>query len=142
MKVKGLNHITLSVNDLPASLDFYTKVLELSRAAQWPGGAYLTEGDFWIALVLDREACLPPSSGHTHFAFTVERADFSGLAEKIIASGAGVWRENQSEGDSLYFLDPAGHRLEIHCGDLDTRLADARQHPWEGLEIFREDARR
>ena len=39
---------------------------------------------------------------------------------------------------SLYFLDPNGHKLEIHVSDLAARLRAARQDPWEGLELFTE----
>ena len=39
-------------------------------------------------------------------------------------------------GASLYFLDPNGHKLEIHASDLEARLLSARERPWEGLELF------
>lgn len=34
----------------------------------------------------------------------------------------GMAEENLSEGDSLYFLDPDGHKLELHVGSLQSRL--------------------
>ena len=61
---------------------------------------------------------------------------FDALAERIVAAGAKIWQENPTEGASLYFLDPNGHRLEIHVTDLESRLDHAREHPWEGLELF------
>ncbi|HEX5514181.1 MAG TPA: glutathione transferase, partial [Gammaproteobacteria bacterium] len=47
-----------------------------------------------------------------------------------------IWKDNKSEGDSLYFLDPDGHKLEIHVGDLESRLAALREKPYEGLQLF------
>lgn len=44
-------------------------------------------------------------------------------------------QDNWTEGDSLYFLDPDGHRLEIHATTLADRLRHARADPWEGLVI-------
>ena len=43
------------------------------------------------------------------------------------------WQQNSSEGDSLYLLDPDGHRLELHCGSLQTRLRALEQSPYSGL---------
>ncbi|HBP6801995.1 LysR family transcriptional regulator [Pseudomonas aeruginosa] len=46
-----------------------------------------------------------------------------------------VWKQNRSEGDSFYFLDPDGHRLEAHVGDLRSRLAACRQAPYAGMRF-------
>jgi glutathione S-transferase fosA5 len=52
-------------------------------------------------------------------------------------SGVTIWRDNRSEGASLYFLDPDGHKLEIHAGDWRTRLAAMKRDPWEAnIEYF------
>jgi glutathione S-transferase fosA5 len=134
--ITGLNHLTLSIRDVAESFAFYTGVLGFRPLARWPKGAYLLAGDMWVALVLDahvRTAALPE---YTHIAFTVAPADFAALSERIRAAGAPIWQENWTEGDSLYFSDPNGHKLEIHASDLAARMRSARAAPWEGLEFF------
>jgi hypothetical protein len=69
-------------------------------------------------------------------AFSVPPNDTEVLADRIRGSGATIWQENRSEGASLYFLDPTGHKLEIHVTDLAARLRSAKEKPWEGLEVF------
>lgn len=132
----GINHITLSTRSLERAFTFYTQVLGLRPVAKWPAGAYLLAGETWIALVLDgatRPAQLPE---YSHIAFSVNEANFDELADRIIQSGAETWQENWTEGASLYFVDPDGHKLEIHASDLATRLKTAREKPWAGLEFF------
>ena len=49
---------------------------------------------------------------------------------------APVWKENRSEGRSLYFRDPDGHKLELHVGGLAERLTHYRQRAPEGMQFF------
>jgi hypothetical protein len=51
-------------------------------------------------------------------------------------AGAPIWQENWTEGDSLYFLDPDGHKFEIHASNLAARIRSARAQPWDGLVFF------
>ena len=72
-----------------------------------------------------------PLPEYSHIAFNVPAARFDDAAASIRASGAVIWQDNRSEGASLYFLDPDGHKLEIHAGDWRTRLAAMKEHPWD-----------
>ena len=134
--IRGINHITLSVQDIERSFAFYTRVLGLQPIARWPKGAYLVAGDVWIALVVDAAARTQPLSEYTHIAFTVTADQFAAISQAIHAAGAPIWQENWMEGDSLYFVDPNGHKLEIHASDLATRIRSAKAQPWDGLEFF------
>ena len=134
--IQGINHITLSVRDIERSFHFYTAVLGMKPLAKWPQGAYLLAGDMWVALVVDEAVRERPLPEYTHIAFTVSPEDFAQMSQQIIQNQTLRWQENKTEGDSLYFLDPDGHKLEIHASDLETRLATARKRPWPGLEIF------
>ena len=57
-------------------------------------------------------------------AFDVAAEDFGALRVRIVEV-ADLWKANTSEGESVYFLDPDGHKLEVHLGSLETRLASA-----------------
>ena len=134
MRVTSLNHLTLATADLPRAFDFYTGVLGCRPRARWARGAYLSAGDLWLCLSLDADA--RPSVDYTHAAFTVEGEAFEAWRTRLEDAGVRFWKTNTSEGDSLYVLDPDGHRLELHVGDLDSRLAALRDAPYDALELF------
>lgn len=133
--VSGLNHITLAVTDVERSLSFYRDLLGCTVRAVWADGAYLEAGSLWLCLSRDDEARSRPHPDYTHVAFSVAADDYGALSGRVSAE-CEIWKENQSEGSSTYFLDPDGHRLEIHVGDLETRLSQYRQRRPEGMRIF------
>jgi len=134
--ITGINHITLSVSDLDRSFDFYTEVLGIRPVARWVRGAYLLAGDLWVCLSLDPQTRSEPPREHTHLALSVSAADLAALSLRVREAGCGIWKVNESEGATLYFLDPDGHRLELHVGDLQSRLAACRAVPYEGMVFF------
>ncbi|ORM72629.1 glutathione transferase [Pantoea deleyi] len=129
----GLNHVTLAVSHLPKSLAFYVEMLGFTLKAKWNHGAYLLLGDFWLCLSLDKVSV---GDDYTHYAFTISPENFDSFAERLRASGVTEWKTNKSEGKSLYFLDPDGHRLEIHDGDIQSRLTACLNQPYAGMEFF------
>ncbi len=134
-RVTGLNHMTLAVSDIERSVTFYRDLLGFSVRAVWPNGAYLEAGPLWLCLSRDSEATTSPSPNYTHLAFSVSEAGYADLSERVLAACV-VWKDDESEGASTYFLDPDGHKLEIHIGSLETRLAHYRQSPSKGVMIF------
>jgi catechol 2,3-dioxygenase-like lactoylglutathione lyase family enzyme len=130
----GVNHITFAVTDLAKSLVFYTSIVGCERVAVWNRGAYLRAGGTWLCL--SHDASVSPREDYTHVAFTFDTLGFAAFRKKLQAEGAREWKINSSEGDSVYFLDPDGHRLEAHVGDLESRLASLRKFPYAGLQLF------
>jgi len=133
--VTGINHVTLAISDVERSFRFYVDVLGLKPLARWSRGAYLLGGDLWLCLSVDEKTRSSPHPDYTHMAFTV--ADFGACTKRLADHEAPIWRVNQTEGPSVYFLDPDGHKLEIHDGDWRTRLQSMRDNPWEaGIQFF------
>lgn len=135
-EIEGINHITLSVRDLEESFKFYTKVLKCRPLVKWKRGAYLQAGGVWLCLSVDRHTRTKPLDEYTHIAFQVNEFDLRAVAERIRQSRVRIWKENTSEGQSLYFLDPNGHRLELHATSLKDRLAHLKDSPYDGLTWF------
>ena len=133
----GLNHLTLSVRDLERSFAFYRDVLGFRPLARWRRGAYFIAGEeTWICLALDQTARTTAAPDATHVAFSVSPADFATVVARIRAAGAPEWKDNSSEGESLYFLDPNGHKLEVHVGDWRSRLEACRARPYDDMMFF------
>ncbi len=134
--ITGFNHVTLSVSDVEASFAFYTKVLELRPVARWHKGAHLCAGNNWLCLSLDAAVRHRSVSDYSHLAFTVSEGGFSVMEQRLRETGVAFWQNNHSEGDSLYFLGPDGHKLEIHVSDLKARIRSLRSVPPAGLVVF------
>jgi catechol 2,3-dioxygenase-like lactoylglutathione lyase family enzyme len=131
----GVNHITFAVSNLQRALGFYVEVLGCEKVATWQRGAYLRAGDMWLCLSLDSAASAAAGRDYTHIAFTFDREGLAAFRERLSMSRGVEWKVNSSEGNSVYFLDPDGHRLEAHVGSLESRLASLREAPYDGLEL-------
>lgn len=131
--IRGVNHVTLAVSDLDRSLAFYQDLLGMRLAMRSQRSAYVEAGTLWLCLHVDANIN-SPRRDYTHLAFDVAEADFPLLAAKV-AMAASQWQPNSSEGDSLYILDPDGHRLELHVGTLASRLAHYRRQMPESMWI-------
>lgn len=134
-RVRGLNHLTLAVTDLERSIAFYRDLLGCDLRASWADGAYLEAGALWLCLSRDPAAVETQHADYTHYAFDVAPEAFDELSARIRV-GAQLWKNNRSEGASLYFLDPDGHRLELHVGTLASRLAHYRMDNSAGVTVI------
>jgi len=134
--LSGLNHLTLAVQSLDLSVHFYKDLLGFHLKAKWDKGAYLDLGQLWLCLTLDERRPQEPLPEYTHYAFSISEEQFSPFVAKLIQAGVIEWKSNSSEGDSFYFLDPDGHKLEVHVGGLESRLNQCRERPYTGMEFF------
>jgi catechol 2,3-dioxygenase-like lactoylglutathione lyase family enzyme len=134
--IQGISHITLAVKDLEASFAFYVNVLGLRPVARWYKGAYLEAGEDWICLALDSGTRTGPLPEYTHLAFAIDSSQFADAVERLRRAGAFSWQQNRSPGDSFYFLDPDGHKLEIHVSNLEERLRTLEANPPRELVLL------
>lgn len=141
--IKGLNHLTLAVTDIEKSFRFYRDILGLTPHYKSKDTVYFQEGTLWLALSLDPNFNgAKENQGYTHYAFDVDQHHFKALSENIKNAGVTLFKENSSEGESLYFLDPDGHQLEIHVGNIYNRLAEykAKQNGKRGDQFYNMDS--
>ncbi|HGM5489812.1 TPA: fosfomycin resistance glutathione transferase [Serratia fonticola] len=132
----SFNHLTLAVNDVDRSFHFYVETLGFTPKARWQQGAYLALGELWLCLSLDETRQKQTLRDYTHYAFSVTAENFAVVVARLRNAGVVEWKSNSSEGESFYFLDPDRHALEIHCGDLASRLAACREKPYQGMVFY------
>lgn len=112
MRPDGLHHVSLNVRDVPAALDFYTRVLGLTERTDRPdfsfGGAWLDAGGQQIHLI---EADVPASLGQ-HFALAV--SDLDAVVAELRGQGVTVTDPVPvGTGRQSFLDDPAGNRVEL-----------------------------
>ena len=134
--IKGINHITLAVKDVEKSFEFYKNILGLKPIVKWEKGAYLSASETWLALIQDSKLLEIKRHDCSHIAFSCTSSDYQVLKSQLINYGCVEWSKNESEGDSFYFLDPDEHKLEIHVGNLQSRLNEMKRNPWDTFEYY------
>jgi catechol 2,3-dioxygenase-like lactoylglutathione lyase family enzyme len=122
-----LDHLIIKVNDLEASVQFYSDILGFT-----PKGV---DGPFAVMGVSEQlQLQFAPwgTEGFEHYAFAVSRQDFDRIFSRIreagldygpsfdsVGSNTGPGVEAGARGDAptLYFNDPNKHLLEIRTYD-------------------------
>ncbi len=119
----SLDHIILKVNDLEASVTFYTSIMGFQNAG--------TDGPFTIIRTSDEfQMQLAPwgTPGFEHYAFAVSRTEFDKIFARVkeaglaygptfdsVGSNTGPGTESGARGEAptVYFNDPSNHLIEI-----------------------------
>ena len=93
-------------------------------------------GDLWFCLSLDEKRHAEPNPCYSHIAFSIHENDFDSMRSCLEKAAIVFWKDNKSQGDSLYILDPDGHKLEIHVGHWEARMNHFKQHPKKGMVFY------
>ncbi len=120
-----LDHIILKVNDLEASIDFYTRIMGFEDVGQ--------DGPFTVVRVgpsFQIQIAPWSTQGFEHYAFAVTPTEFDDIFARLKADGrdygptfesvgsnTGPGQESGARGNAptLYFNDPNKHLIEIRA---------------------------
>lgn len=119
--VQHLDHVAITVTDVERSARWYGEVLGLERRHEEVWGGYplmMCAGETCIALFPpDGTLSERPSNRTTismrHFAFRVDRENFTAAQERLGETGISFTFEGHEICHSIYFADPDGHRVEL-----------------------------
>jgi catechol-2,3-dioxygenase len=121
MAVRRLNHAVLYVQDVAASVDFYTGALGFEVRTEIPGrAAFLraegTANDHDLGLFAVPEGQLPAGAylGLYHLAWEVGTlAELADIRQRLTERGALVGASDHRVSKSLYAKDPSGIEFEV-----------------------------
>lgn len=144
-KVRGIDHIVLTVEDIDRSLAFYHGLLGLpvERLAEFRAGevgfpSVRVDDRFVIDLFPRREAA-PAGRNMDHFCLVVEADDLAPLVEELRRHGVPILGEPvprwgaQGTTLSVYVRDPDGNQVELRSyapalrAEAERRAAAARR---------------
>jgi catechol 2,3-dioxygenase-like lactoylglutathione lyase family enzyme len=132
--INGINHITISVENINRAFTFYKDILELKPIMKSNRSAYFLAGKIWIAL--DQREKYIISENYSHICFNVSKSQFDKFIQIIKENGIKEWQKNETEGDSLYILDDSGNKLEIHFSTLKERINFGKKHFGNDIKWF------
>jgi catechol 2,3-dioxygenase-like lactoylglutathione lyase family enzyme len=126
MKLEGIDHVALSVNDVEQSAQWYIDVLGLERQHEgmWDGiPTFVGKGTTGIALFSLRHSEKGRSDrarGATmlHLAMRADRESFLAAQRELKTRGIKFEFQDHEISHSIYFNDPDGHELEITTYEL------------------------
>lgn len=125
--IQAINHITFSVSNLKKSIIFYRDILKADILVQGEKTAYFNLAGIWLAL--NEEKNIPRGDiqySYTHIAFTIDESDFEEWYQWLVDNDVNLLegrKRDKRDKLSIYFTDPDGHKLELHTGTLNDRLA-------------------
>ena len=113
MKVQGVHHVSINVDDVGTAKQFYTKILGLTERMDRPdfgfGGAWLDAGGQRVHLISGQT---PPAKGQ-HFALRVD--DLASVISELRSRGIDVSDAVPVATSLQAFLqDPSGNQIELH----------------------------
>ena len=132
-ELQGIDHVAISVRDVHRSAEWYRLMLGLTRIHQDAWGdcpIVMAAGATAIALFpVGTPTPDPPPGRHVlsirHIAFRVDASNFLRAREQLSRQGLAAEFQDHQIAQSIYFLDPDGHQIEITTYDLAERQSSS-----------------
>lgn len=124
--IRSINHICYSVSNLNESIYFYKDILCGDLLLIGKTTAYFDIGGLWVAL--NEEKDIPRNEiqySYTHTAFTIDESEYNSWYRWLKKNNVNILEgrtRDVRDKKSIYFIDPDGHKLELHTGTLENRM--------------------
>ncbi|WP_420597382.1 VOC family protein [Deinococcus sp.] len=138
------NHAIIAAHDRQASASFFAHLFGLPEPTSWGPFASVMLGEGTHLQFAGVSGEIQPQ----HYAFLVDDATFDAIYGRILGGGLAHWADPQMKlpgqinhnhgGRGVYFLDPAGHGLEIITqpyGSAEFNTESAKNGQAHGLTV-------
>ena len=113
IKVSGINHVVLHVQDVARAKQFYTELLGMTVEHESSWQAFLCCGNQQVALVEKRDdAPLTTGNDLNHLALDITEDTYETIKAELERHGVTV-SGRTGDPHCVYFHDPDGHRLQL-----------------------------
>lgn len=113
IKVSGINHVVLHVQDLPRAKTFYTDLLGFEVYRENDRQAFMHCGSQGVAL-FKKQDDMPLTAGNdlNHMALDITSGTYEAVKAELEKHGVAV-TGRPGDPHCIYFQDPDGHRLQL-----------------------------
>lgn len=124
--IRSINHICYSVSNLNESIYFYKDILCGDLLLIGETTAYFDIGGLWVALNEEKDISRNEIQySYTHTAFTIDESEYNSWYRWLKKNNVNILEgrtRDVRDKKSIYFIDPDGHKLELHTGTLENRM--------------------
>jgi glyoxylase I family protein len=106
--VQQLNHVTVFVQDVPKSVEFYQRLFGMPLLTRQDPGINLRAGSGFLGIY--------PAQGRTgidHVCFGLERFDADAVVKKLADAGVNARIRLRGDTKEVYFTDPDNVRVQL-----------------------------
>ena len=112
LKVSGIDHVVLHVEDLDRSKRFYIDLLGFEIAHEGGRNSFLRCGTQQVALFERKDRDIHAGDEMNHMALRLAAGEFAEVKGILEAEGIKV-TGRPGDDECIYFSDPDGHRLQV-----------------------------